>query len=103
MVLKSPLELDALNVLLVLNLLLHVLVSLQELVVLSLSELQSLVEVGLELLLQSVHLVLLLLDKLSLSSDDLFVAILHVSLTLLSLQFLAADLNLVSLLVPDTL
>ena len=103
MVLKSPLELDALNVLLVLNLLLHVLVSLQELVVLGLSQLESLVQVRLELLLESVHLVLLLLDELGLGSDNLLVAILHVSLALLSLQLLAADLNLVSLLVPDTL
>ena len=103
MVLKSALELDALNVLLVLDLLLDVLVSLQELVVLGLSQLQPLVQVRLQLLLQSVHLVLLLLDQLGLGSNNLLVAILHVSLALLGLQFLAADLNLVSLLVPDTL
>ena len=97
---ESALELDSLDVLLVFDLLLHVLVSLEQLVVLSLTELQSLVQIGLELLLESVHLVLLLLDQLGLGSDDLLVSFLEVSLPLLSLELLASNLDLVGLLVP---
>mmetsp|Transcript_13827 Transcript_13827/g.23587 ORF Transcript_13827/g.23587 Transcript_13827/m.23587 type:complete len:223 (+) Transcript_13827:20-688(+) len=93
--LEVLLEPDSLEVLLVLDLLLHVLVSLEQLVVLSLPELESLVEVGLELLLESVHLVLLLLDELGLSRDDLLVSVLHVLLALVDLHLLASHLDLV--------
>ena len=72
------LELDPLNLLLVLNLFFDVLVSLEKLVVLGFSELQSFIEVALELLFERVHLVLLLLDELGLSSDDLLMSFLHV-------------------------
>jgi len=63
--------------------------------VLSLPELESLVQVGLELLLESVHLVLLLLDELGLSRDDLLVSVLHVLLALVDLHLLASHLDLV--------
>ena len=99
-VLESTLKLDALDVLLVLNFLLDVLVALQQLVVLGLSELKTLVEVGLKLLFERVHLVLLLLDKFSLGSDNLLMSFLHILLALLSLEFLASDLDLMSLLIP---
>ena len=100
MVLESTLELDTLNVLLVLNLLLDVLVALKKLVVLSLSQLEALVEIGLELLFERVHLVLLLLNEFSLLSDDLLMSLLHVLLALVSLKLLASNLNLMSLLIP---
>ena len=100
MVLESTLELDTLNVLLVLNLLLDVLVALKKLVVVSLSQLEALVEIGLELLFERVHLVLLLLNEFSLLSDDLLMSLLHVLLALVSLKLLASNLNLMSLLIP---
>ena len=79
---------------LVLNLLLHVLVSLQKLVVLNLSQSKSLIQVGFKVLLKSRHLVLLLLDELVLSSDDLLLSFLHVLLSLVSLHFVALVLDL---------
>lgn len=100
MVLEGALELDTLNVLLVLDLLLNILIALQQLVVFGLSKLEALVQVGLELLLESVHLVLLLLDELGLGSDDLLVSVLHVLLAFLLLELLASNLDLVSLLIP---
>ena len=99
---EGALELDSLDVLLVFDLLLDILVSLEELVVFGLTKLQSLVQVGLEFLLESVHLIIVLLDKFSLGSNDLFVAILQVSLPFLSLELLASNLDLVGLLIPDT-
>lgn len=99
MILERLLELDPLNVLLVLNFLLHILVPLQKFVVLGLPELKSLVQVGLKLLLECVHLVLLLLDELGLGSNDLLGAFLHVLLPLFGLQFLAPYLNLMCLLI----
>jgi len=60
------LSLDALDVLLVLNLLLDVLVSLEDLVVFDLTHLQSLVHLGLQLLLEGGHFVALLLHKVGL-------------------------------------
>lgn len=102
MVHEGALELDSLDVLLVFDLLLDILVSLEELVVFGLTKLQSLVQVGLEFLLESVHLIIVLLDKFGLGSNDLFVAILQVSLPFLSLELLASNLDLVGLLIPDT-
>ena len=99
-VLESTLELDALNVLLVLDFLLHILVALEKLVVLSLSQLEALVKVGFKLLFERVHLVLLSLDEFSLGSDDFLMSFLHVLLALFSLKLLASDLNLMSLLIP---
>jgi hypothetical protein len=99
-VLERTLELDTLNVLLVLNFLLDVLVALQKLVVLGLSELQALVKVGLKLLFERVHLILLLLDEFSLGSDNLLMSLLHVLLALFSLKLLASDLDLMGLLIP---
>jgi hypothetical protein len=98
-VLESTLELNTLNVLLVLDFLLHVLVALQKLVVLSLSQLEALVKVGFKLLFERVHLVLLSLDEFSLGSNDFLMSFLHVLLTLFSLKFLASDLNLMGLLI----
>ena len=99
-VLEGTLELDTLNVLLVLNFLLDVLVALQELVVFGLSQLETLVQVGLELLFERVHLVLLFLNEFSLLSDNLLMSLLHVLLALLSLKLLAPDLDLMGLLIP---
>lgn len=101
MVLECLFELDALDVLLVLDLLFNVLVALKELVMLGLSELQPLIQVSLELLLQSIHLILLLLYELRLGGDDLLVALLHVRLALVGLHLLACDLDLMSLLIPE--
>jgi len=97
--LESLLKLSSLDVLLIFNLLLNVLVSLKELVVLCLSKLQSLVKVGFQLLFQSIHFVLLLLDELSFGSNDLLAALLKVAFTLYTLKLLAADLGLVSILI----
>ena len=94
---EGLLELDSLDVLGVLAFLLDVLVSLQQLVVLRLSQLESLVQVGLELLLQGVHLVLLLLDKLGLGSDDFLVSLLHVLLPLDDLELGCLGLDLMGL------
>ena len=96
----GALELDSLDVLLVLNLLLDVLVALKQLVVLGLSELKPLIQVGLELLLERIHLVLLPLDELGLGGNDLLVAALHIRLALNGLQFLAGHLDLMCLLIP---
>jgi hypothetical protein len=90
-------ELDSLDVLLIFDFLLDILVSLEELVVLRLSQLQALVEVGLELLLECIHFVLLLLDELGLGSDDFLVTLLHVLLSLIDLEVLAFALDLVCL------
>ena len=100
MILERLLELDPLNVLLVLDFLLHILVPLQKFVVFSLSELKSLVQVSLQLLLESIHLILLLLDELGLGSNDLLGAFLHVLLSFFVLEFLAPYLNLMGLLIP---
>jgi hypothetical protein len=62
--------------------------------VLGLSKLQSLVQVGLELLLEGVHLVLLLLNELGLGSNDLLLSFLHVLLSFLNLKFGCLLLNL---------
>ena len=102
MVHEGAFELDSLDILLVFDLLLDVLVSLQEFVVLGLTKLQSFVQVGLELLLEGVHLVLLLLNQLGLGGDDLLMSFLEVSLPFLGLKLLASNLDLVGFLVPDT-
>ena len=64
LVLESLLKLNSLDVLLVLDFFFDVLVSLKKLIVFGLSQLQSLIQVGLELFLEGVHLVLLLPDEL---------------------------------------
>ena len=78
MVHECLLKLKTLDVLLVLDLLLDVLIALEELVVLSLSKLKSLVEVCLKLLLQSIHLILLLLNQIGLGRNNLLVTFLHI-------------------------
>lgn len=93
-------KLDSFDILLVLNFLLDVLVSLEELVMFGLSELKSLVEVGFELLLESVHLVLLLLDQFGLGSDDLLCSLLHVLLSFVVFEILRLHLDLMSFGVP---
>lgn len=90
-------ELDSLDVLLILNFLFHILVSLEELVVLSLSQLQSFIEVGLELLLEGIHLILLLCDELSLRSNNFLVTLLHILFSLLDFELLAFSLYLMGL------
>ena len=61
---------------------------------LNLSQSKSLIQVGFKVLLKSRHLVLLLLDELVLSSDDLLLSFLHVLLSLVSLHFVALVLDL---------
>ena len=85
LVLKGFLELDALDVLLVFDFLLDVLVSLEQFVVLGLPQLESLVQVGLQFLLEGVHFVLLLLNKLGLRGNNFLLSLFHVFLTLFSL------------------
>ena len=92
-------KLGALNVLLVFNFFLYVLISLQQLVVLGLSELQSLVKIGLKLFLEGIHFVLLLIDKLGFGGDDLLGSLIHVLFTLLRLQLHANLLDLVCFLI----
>ena len=58
------------------------------------SQLQSLVEVSLELLLESIHLILLLLDEFGLRGDDFLMSLLHVLLSFLNLKLLAHHLHL---------
>ena len=96
---KGSLELGLLDVLLVLDLLLDILVALQQLVVLRLSQLEAFVQVGLELLLKRVHLVLLLLNQSCFGGNDLLVAIQHICFPLVRLHFLALNLDLVRLLI----
>lgn len=62
-----------------------------------LSLLKSLVHGRLNLLSEGRHLVLLLLDELGLSSDNLLVALLHVPLSLLLFHLLSLHLDLMSL------
>ena len=95
--LEHLLILDPLKVLLIFNLLLHVLVSLEELIMLIFSQLQSLIQVALQLLLKSVHLILLLLDEFGFGGNDLLVSLLHVLFSLSDFQILAHHLNLMGL------
>lgn len=94
------LELDPLEVLLVLELLLDVLISLEELVVFVVSDLQLFGHDSLLLLPGGVHLVLLLLDQLGFGSNDFLVSSLHVLLVLVFLQFLAPYLYFMGFRVP---
>ena len=59
MILESFLKLDPLNVLLVFDFLFNILISLKKFVVLGFSQLKSLIQISLELLLKSIHLILL--------------------------------------------
>ncbi len=93
------LKLVALEGLLVFNLLFRVFIGLQNQVMLLLALLQVLVHFVFELLAERVHFVLLLLHKFGLSCKNLFVAIFHVLLTLLCLNFIGALLHLVGFLV----
>lgn len=95
-----PFELSQLNSLLVLNLLLDILISLEQFVMLSLSKLQSFVKVSLKLLLKCIHFVLLLLNELSFTRNDFLLSILHVLLSFLDLEFLSLLLDLMCLCVP---
>ena len=99
LVLESLLKLNSLDVLLVLDFFFDVLVSLKKLIVFGLSQLQSLVQVGLELFLEGVHLVLLLPDELGLMRNNLLGPLLHILLPLLCLQLLTSNLNLMCLLI----
>lgn len=93
----SFLKLDPFNILLVLNLFFHILVSLEKFIVLGLTELQSLIEVTLKLLFEGIHLVLLLLNQLGLGGNDLFVSQLHVFFSFLYFELLASSLDLMCL------
>lgn len=93
---EASLDLDALKILLVLELLFHVLVALEQLVVLNLALLESLVHASLNLLAKGVHLVGLFLNQSCLGSNDLLVALLHVAIALLILHLLSLNLDLMS-------
>jgi len=67
--------------------------------VLSFPKLQPLIQVCFEFLLEGIHLILLLLNKLRLMSNNLLTSLLHVFLSLLCLKFLASDLNLMCFLI----
>ena len=90
-------ELDSLQVLLVIEFFLDVLVSLEQLVVLVVSNLQLLRHESLLLFSKGVHLVLLLLDKFGFSGNDFLVSLVHVLFVLVSFELLAADLDLMGL------
>ena len=97
----SFLKLDPFNILLILNLFFHILVSLEEFIVLGLTELQSLIEVALKLLFKGIHLVLLLLNQLGLGGNDLFVSLLHVFFSFLYFELLACSLDLMCLSISE--
>jgi hypothetical protein len=90
-------ELDSLDVLLILDFLFHILVSLEELVVLGLSQLQSFVKVSLELLLECIHFLLLLCDELGLRSNNFLVTLLHILFSLVNFELLTFRLYLMGL------
>lgn len=85
--------------LLALDLLLNILISLQDLIVLHLAQLKTLVHARLQLLFKCIHLVLLFLHKLSLRSKDLLVARLHIVLAFRLLELVCTHLNLVRVLI----
>lgn len=95
----SLLKLVTLQSLLVLNALLRVLIRLQNLVVLYLTQLESLIHTPLQLLPQCVHLILLFLHEFGFGSQDLFMAIFKIPLALTLFHFIGALLHLVSLLI----
>jgi hypothetical protein len=97
--LEGALPLVVLNVLLVLNLLLHVLVTLQNLVMLDLAQLQALVHAAFQLLLKRVHFVALLAHQVRLAGQNLLVNVHHELFALLLFQVLGARLHDVSLLI----
>jgi hypothetical protein len=88
-----------LDVLLVLNFLLHVLVTLQNLVVFHFAELETLVHASLQFLLERVHFVALLAHQVCLTCQNLLVHVHHELLTFLFFQILGARLHDVGLLV----
>ena len=90
-------EFDSLQVLLVFELFLDVLVSLEQLVVLMISNLQLLRHKSLLLFSKGMHFILLLLDQFSFSGNNFLVSLVHVLLILISLKFLATDLDLMGL------
>lgn len=94
------LQLYALKVLLVFQLLLDVLVSLKQLIVLVISDLQLFRHNSLLLLPSGVHLVKLLLDQLGFGGYDLLVSSLHVPLVFILLKFLASNLNFMRFRIP---
>jgi len=100
-VLESLLELDSFNILLVFYFLLDVLVPLQKFVVLCFSQLKSLIKIGLKLLLERIHFILLLLNELGLSGNNFLRSFLHVLLSFLGLELLASNLDLMSLLISN--
>ena len=82
---------------LIFNFFLNVLVSLQKFIVFVFSELQSLIEVSFELLLESIHLVLLPLDEFGLGGNNFLVSFLHVLLSFSDFELLTHHLDLMGL------
>lgn len=83
----------------VLEFLLDILIPLEQLVVLDLPLLESLIHAGLDLLSECIHFVGLPLDQSSLGGHDLLVALLHVALALFLLHLMGLNLHLMGLCV----
>ena len=92
-------KLVSLQGLLVLQLLFGVLIALEDLIVLHLTQLQPLIHLSLQLLSQGIHFDLLLLHKLGLVCEYLFMAVFHVLLTFSLFHIVGSLLNLVRLLI----
>ena len=88
--------LNSFQILLVFNFLFNVLISLQQFIVFLFSDLQSSIQIALELLFQGVHFILLLLNEFGLGGDDFLMSFSHVFFSFLNFQLLANDLNLMS-------
>lgn len=99
MILESLLELDSFNVLLVFNLFLNILISLQKFVMLGLSKLEALIQVSLQFLFKCIHFILLFLNEFGLGSNNFLRSLLHVLLSFFGLELLASNLDLMSILI----
>ena len=92
-------KLVSLQGLLVLQLLFGILLALEDLIVLYLTQLQPLIHLSLQFLSQGIHFDLLLLHKLGLVCEYLFMAVFHVLLTFSLFHIVGSLLNLVRLLI----
>lgn len=93
------LQFISLQCLLIFQLLLRVLISLQKFVVLHLTQFQLLVHPALKLLAQRVHFILLFLHQFRFSCQNLLMSLIHVLLSLLLLDLIGFLLHLMGLLV----
>lgn len=93
------LQFISLQCLLIFQLLLRVLISLQKFVVLHLTQFQLLVHPALEFLAQRVHFILLFLHQFRFSCQNLLMSLVHIFLSFLLLDLIGFLLHLMSLLV----